>query len=285
MSGSGFEPAQLKALQQIHKRMLALEKSASDFTGTTSEAEAGRIPKAISEAEVAKVRAALSALLPSDSLEVQKIAEIAKHLRVGMSAKELANWIVPIERALGRQLRDDQFLVYSTDAKASTSEKLPLVFVLDNLRSAFNVGSIFRTAECFGVQKIYLAGYTPAPEQEKVASTAMGTASLVEWEARPKILDLLKELKSQGHRLIAFETTSHAVPVDEPFTEPAHGEGPTAFVFGNERFGLEPALLDLCNEVRKIPLRGTKNSLNVGVATAIATYEFARQYSLGQGAR
>jgi tRNA G18 (ribose-2'-O)-methylase SpoU len=313
----GLLPAELKALQHIHTLMLALEKSLGEVPGasasevrsssrssasetkdptpTSAAAVNSRLTR--SDAELARICTALEALLPTDSLEVQKISEIAKHLRPGMSAKEFANWVVPVERLLGRQLRDDQFLVYATDSETAAGEKLPLVFVLDNLRSAFNVGSIFRTAECFGVEKIYLGGYTPAPEQGKVASTAMGTAALVEWEARPKILELLQELKSAGHAIIGFETTSHAVPLERPFqfavpamrpnvappgpsaTNQSPPSPPTVFVFGNERFGLEPALLKLCDEVRKIPLRGKKNSLNVGVAVAIATYEFARQYS------
>jgi tRNA G18 (ribose-2'-O)-methylase SpoU len=179
---------------------------------------------------------------------------------------------VPIERLLQKELRDDEFLIFSRDGTNSAIEKIPLVFVLHNLRSAFNVGSIFRTAECFGAQKIYLCGYTPLPTQEKLAKTAMGTDELVAWEEAAKITELLPRLKSAGSKIIALETTSHALPLEKTF-----GQEPTAFVVGNERFGLDPEVLELCDEVRMISLRGQKNSLNVGVATAIAAYEYSRQ--------
>lgn len=273
---------ELKNLKQIHTLMLALEKTAGENPAR------GFLAK-----DFAPIFSALKLLEASEHFELRKIAEIQKHLRPEMTPQQFSSWLVPVERALGRELRDDQFLIFTKDAEAprafssagsaavsataaetnaTATEKIPLVFILDNLRSAFNVGSIFRTAECFGVEKIYLAGYTPLPDQEKLAKTAMGTDTLVAWESAPKILELVSRLKSDGYKIIAFETTSHAVEVQTEFAA-----GPTAFVFGNERFGLEPSLLELCHEVRKIPLRGQKNSLNVGVATAIATYEFAKQ--------
>ena len=100
----------------------------------------------------------------------------------------------------------------------------------------------------------------------------MGTDTLVEWEEVPKILDLVKNLRAENYNVVALETTSHALDLSKDFLA-----GPTAFVLGNERFGVDAEILEVCTEVRKIPLRGQKNSLNVGVATAIATYEFARQ--------
>jgi 23S rRNA (guanosine2251-2'-O)-methyltransferase len=260
---NSFEPSELKALQQIHRQLLALEQTA---------------PTMWTEVAFAALKNSLSGLSLSPHPDVCKLAEIAKHLNPAMTPKQLASWIVPIERVLGRALRDDQFLVFSTDGTQSALPKLPLVYVLDNLRSAFNVGTLFRTAECFGVAHIFLTGYTPLPDQEKIAKTAMGTATLVEWTAADKILPLLSKLRSDGYHVVAFETTSHAVEIQENFTEK-----PTAFVFGNERFGLEPELLSACDEVRKISLRGTKNSLNVGVAAAIATYEFSRQSMLKSG--
>ncbi|MGZ3745156.1 MAG: RNA methyltransferase, partial [Pseudobdellovibrionaceae bacterium] len=206
-------------------------------------------------------------------LEFRKIAEIAPHLHGKMTLKHYVSWMVPVERLLQKNLRDDEFLVFSEDGTQPLQKKIPLVFVLHNLRSAFNVGSIFRTAECFGAKKLYLCGYTPLPTQDKLAKTAMGTDALVEWEEVPKIAELLQELRAQGYNIAALETTSHAIPVNEVF--PAR---PTAFVLGNERFGMDPEILELCTEVRAISLRGQKNSLNVGVAAAIAAYEFSRQF-------
>jgi tRNA(Leu) C34 or U34 (ribose-2'-O)-methylase TrmL len=257
-----WSPLELKALKQVHGWMLALEKEMAEGFSA-----------GLSEASLAPIKGTLLSFAGSESLELQKLAEIAKHLQAGLSAKQFSTWIVPVERTLGRELRDDQFLIFTEDAPQGLVEKIPLVLVLDNLRSAFNVGSIFRTAECFGVKKIYLAGYTPLPEQEKLAKTAMGTEVLVPWESAGKSADILAALRGDGYRILGFETTSHAIEVQHPFSEK-----PTAFVFGNERFGLEAELLQHCHEVRKIPLRGQKNSLNVGVAAAIATYEFSKQY-------
>ncbi len=210
-----------------------------------------------------------------EDFELRKVSEIAKHLSPSMTTKHYVSFVVPIERLLQKVLRDDEFLILSEDKPEQVIEKIPLVLVLYNLRSAFNVGSIFRTAECFGVRKIFLCGYTPLPTQDKLAKTAMGTESLVEWHEAPKISELLLKLKREGYKLSALETTTHAVPLQEDFKKQA-----TALILGNERFGIDRDILDLCDEVRKIPLRGHKNSLNVGVATAIATYEFSRQYSL-----
>lgn len=249
-------------LRKIHKMMRDLETQAT----ASSSFEPGA---------VAKLQDELQALVTHPDPELQRVAAIAPHLHPQMTLKHYVSWIVPVERLLQKQLRDDEFLIFTQDGSQQALPKIPLVLVLHNLRSAFNVGSIFRTAECFGVQKIYLCGYTPLPTQDKLAKTAMGTESLIDWEEVPKIAELLPRLRTESAcNIVALETTSHAIPLENTFPE-----GPTAFVLGNERFGLDPEVLELCTEVRKIPLRGQKNSLNVGVATAIATYEFCRQWS------
>ncbi len=238
--------------------MLELEKQA-----TTQ----GFHPEALS-----KLQKDLEAFTTHKDLEYRRISEIASHLHPEMSMKHYVSWIIPIERLLRKELRDDEFLVFSQDGSQKSLEKIPLVFVLHNLRSAFNVGSIFRTAECFGVSQIYLCGYTPLPTQNRLAKTAMGTDTLVKWVEAPKITDLLPLLHRDHYNIIALETTSHATALKKDFPN-----SPTALVLGNERFGLDSEILELCTEVRKIQLRGQKNSLNVGVAAAIAAYEFSRQ--------
>jgi tRNA G18 (ribose-2'-O)-methylase SpoU len=260
-----MNPKDLKALQNIHRQMLALEKQASSLAFSQS----------FNPEALAKLQADLEAFTTHEAPEFRKISLIAPHLHTEMTVKHYVSWMVPVERLLQKELRDDEFLVFSQDGTQQVQKKLPLVFVLHNLRSAFNVGSIFRTAECFGVSKIHLCGYTPLPTQEKLAKTAMGTEALVEWQEIPKIAELLQQLRKDSYNVVALETTSHAVPLEKAFPH-----GPTAFVLGNERFGLDPETLELCTEVRQIPLRGQKNSLNVGVATAIAAYEFSRQWGL-----
>jgi tRNA G18 (ribose-2'-O)-methylase SpoU len=253
-----MNPKDLKALQNIHRQMLDLEKQPSVFR-----------PEAL-----VKLQKDLEAFSFHEALEFRKISEIAPHLHPEMSLKHYVSWIIPVERLLQKILRDDEFLVFSRDGSQKAQKKIPLVFILHNLRSAFNVGSIFRTAECFGASKLYLCGYTPLPTQDKLAKTAMGTDSLVEWQEVPKITDLLQQLRRDHYNLTALETTSHAIPLESKFLR-----GPTAFILGNERFGIDPEILELCTEVRQIPLCGQKNSLNVGVAAAIAAYEFSRQWS------
>ncbi len=261
-----MNPKDLKSLQHIHKLMLDLEKK-------------GPNPR-FSPEELTPIQEALQAFVSHEEHAFQKIGAIAPHLHAGMNLKQFTSWIVPIERLLQKELRDDEFLIYSADGTGQAVEKIPLVFVLHNLRSAFNVGSIFRTAECFGVSKIYLCGYTPLPTQDKLAKTSMGAAALIEWEEVLKLNDVLTSLRARGYHVVGLETTSHAVPMQKTFAR-----GPTAFVLGNERFGIDPESLSLCTEVRKIELRGQKNSLNVSVAAAIATYEFSRQWVLAGGPR
>jgi len=256
-----MNPKDLRRLQHIHKLMLELEKSSQD--------------QRLSLEALTALQENLQDFVTHEDPAFQKIAAIAPHLHAAMTLKQFTSWIVPVERLLQKELRDDEFLIYSEDAVQKTTEKIPLVFILHNLRSAFNVGSIFRTAECFGVSKIYLCGYTPLPTQEKLAKTAMGTSQLVEWQEVPKLADVLKDLRDQGYHIVGLETTSHATAMQAPFQHT-----PTAFVLGNERFGLDPETLKDCHEVRKIHLRGQKNSLNVSVAAAIATYEFSRQWDL-----
>ncbi|HEY8272557.1 MAG TPA: RNA methyltransferase [Pseudobdellovibrionaceae bacterium] len=257
-----MHPKDLKALQNIHRQMRELEQRAAAQGFFSLET-------------LSKLQKDLEAFITHPDLEFRKISEIAPHLHLEMTMKHYVSWIVPVERLLQKKLRDDEFLVFSQDGAHKAQEKIPLVFILHNLRSAFNVGSIFRTAECFGASKIYLCGYTPLPTQDQLAKTAMGTDTLVEWQEIPKIADLLLRLRrNNNYNIVALETASHALPLENVFPDM-----PTAFVLGNERFGIDPEILQLCTEVRKIPLRGQKNSLNVGVAAAIAAYEFSRQYT------
>ncbi|WP_373999532.1 RNA methyltransferase [Bdellovibrio bacteriovorus] len=248
-----------KSLEEIHRLFLALEKSSGDFS--------------FDPLSLAELKNKISELKSSENPDVSRLADLQKHLVDEMTLKHFVSYIIPFERLLHKNLQDDDFLVLENDKSESTSEPLPLVFVLDNIRSAFNVGSIFRTAECLGAQKIYLCGYTPNPTQWKVEKTAMGTQEYLAWEESPKLLECLEELKDEGYRIVALETAASAVDLFESFELE-----PTAFVLGNERFGLDPEILKVIDEVRIIPLRGRKNSLNVGVTAAIAGFEWMRQW-------
>lgn len=220
-----------------------------------------------------KIEEALGSWPDDDRPELAKLADLRKHLAPDMTLRTLQNVQVPVERALKRAVADDDFLIRREDRPEPAREKIPLVLVLDHLRSSFNVGSLFRTAEGLGLEKIYLGGYTPSPEEAKSAKAALGSELRVPWDAKPT-KEILLELKERGYRLIALETAGTAKSLNVPFEKTK-----TALILGNERFGLEADVLALCDEVRELPLAGTKNSLNVAVLGAIAAYEWKSQWS------
>ncbi|WP_413581400.1 RNA methyltransferase [Bdellovibrio sp. HCB288] len=248
-----------KSLEEIHKLFIELEKSSGDFSFDTSK--------------LALLKEKIAQLTSSENADVGRLAPLRDHLHGKMTLKHFVSFAIPFERLLNRNLQDDEFLIIENDKATAPQETLPLVFVLDNIRSAFNVGSIFRTAECLGAERICLCGYTPNPTQWKVEKTAMGTQEYMTWEEHPRLMECLEMLKENGYRLVALETAASASDLYENFEAE-----PTAFILGNERFGLDPTVLQLIDEVRVIPLRGRKNSLNVGVTAAVAGFEWMRQW-------
>lgn len=145
------------------------------------------------------------------------------------------------------------------------------VVVLDNIRSTFNVGSVFRTADGAGVDKIYLAGITPTPDHAKIKKTALGAEKYVEWEHFKDIRDIISKLRSEGFKIYPVEQFSES----KDFREIDEYER-MAFVFGNEITGISHNLLELTDEPIEIPMRGKKNSLNVSTTVGIILYHFCR---------
>ena len=190
-----------------------------------------------------------------------------------LSKREFLTLTVPIEQEFGKNRIDDEFVILKGDKNPVQRENIPLILILDNLRSAFNVGSIFRTAECFGVSHIYLCGYTPTPENKKVQKTAMGTSEYVEWSTHLSIETLLDEMKEDGFTIYAVETTSNAKDLSQTSFKKK-----CALILGNEALGISEKTLKLADEIVQIPLSGWKNSLNVGVCAAICCYEISRQW-------
>lgn len=153
------------------------------------------------------------------------------------------------------------------DRPTAAAERFPLELVLVNLRSAFNVGSLVRTAECYGCAAVHVAGYTAGLDHPKVATVAMGCEADMPWSRNPDPLELCQRLKAAGTALVALETSPAATPIGEfrfPF--------PAALIVGNERFGIEPDVLAACDHVVRLPMFGKKNSLNVASATAITIH-------------
>jgi len=152
-----------------------------------------------------------------------------------------------------------------------------IILILHNIRSAENVGSIFRTSDAAGVFKIYCAGYTPAPvdkfgrKQNKIKKTALGAEETVLWEKVKDIGSIIKKLKKEGFFIAAIEQNKKAI--DYRFINGNNSStSKIAFVFGNEKKGISGAILNKCDEIREIPMRGKKESLNVSVAVGIVLF-------------
>lgn len=147
------------------------------------------------------------------------------------------------------------------------------VLILDNIRSRHNVGSIFRTADCAGVSKIYLCGTTPTPLDrfgrpiKEIEKTALGAEKSVEWEYAKTTITVLKKLKKEGFQIIAVEQTKDSVDYKK-----VKVKSKVAFVVGNEVEGISKSVLKLCDMIAEIPMQGSKESLNVSVATGVALF-------------
>lgn len=153
--------------------------------------------------------------------------------------------------------------------------RLPLRIVLDNLRSAFNVGSIFRTSEGAGVEWIHLCGITPYPPNPKLEKTARGACALVPWSHHVDTMEAIRSLRTQGFALAALELTDRSVDY-RSLPYPKH----TAFILGHEVAGVTRPVLETADWVVEIPLRGRKNSLNVATTCGIVLFEILRQWGL-----
>lgn len=206
---------------------------------------------------------------------LRSLSALRQRIPGNPSYHQFMSLVVPVERQHSRAIADGDFPVASEDRlEPKEAQLMPLVLVLDNLRSAFNLGSIWRLAECLGVSKLHLTGYTATPEQAKVSRAALGTEQLVAWEWHAHRETCLEKLRGDGFALYALETSSSAQRLDE-FHFP---QQKIALLLGNERYGFESDLLKSCDAVIEIPCWGRKNSLNVAVTAGIAVHEVRRQW-------
>lgn len=153
-----------------------------------------------------------------------------------------------------------------------STEKNQYVVVCQNTRSLFNVGSIFRTADCFGASKIYLTGITGCPPRKEISKVALGADEYIPWEYVRQPLRLLKRLKAEGYRIVALEQ----LPGKSIKLKNFKPKFPMALVLGYEVSGLPKSLLSACDDVVEITLYGQKESLNVASAFAIAAYHISQ---------
>ncbi len=154
--------------------------------------------------------------------------------------------------------------------------KNPFVLLLDNVRSAHNVGSAFRTADAFLAEKIYLCGITGTPPNREITKTALGATESVIWEHQAEAGDVVKQLKAQDYRIVAIEQVQGSTML--PHFNPSP-RGKYCFVFGNEVFGVDENLVTLADECIEIPQFGTKHSLNIAVSVGIVLWDYLSKIS------
>lgn len=156
-------------------------------------------------------------------------------------------------------------------AQFKASKKTPLILVLDNIRSLNNVGAVFRTADAFLIEKIYLCGITATPPHKDIQKTALGATESVAWEYAEDTLQVIKSLQNQNIKAMAIEQAEKAIMLHQFQTEKNQKY---AFVFGNEVKGVQQKVVDCCNGVIEIPQFGTKHSLNIAVSTGVCIWDF-----------
>jgi tRNA G18 (ribose-2'-O)-methylase SpoU len=153
------------------------------------------------------------------------------------------------------------------------AEKLPVILLLENVRSMHNVGSVFRTADAFLAEAIYLCGFTPRPPHRDIHKTALGATETVEWKYIERAQDAVKLLKSEGYQIVGVEQVAGSIPLQN-FKLP--GGRKTVLIFGNEVEGVSEVVLSYCDACIEIPQFGMKHSLNVSVAAGMVLWELAR---------
>ena len=152
--------------------------------------------------------------------------------------------------------------------------KIPVSFLLENVRSAYNVGSIFRTADGMGAKKIYLSGYTCFPPQKDLSKTALGSENAVDWEQDDNPIKMAQKIIDKNIKLVLLEHTYNSKSLYE-----YDWDFPICIVLGNEVDGVSEELIKMCNLHLEIPMRGIKQSLNVATAAGIIGYEALRYYT------
>ncbi len=151
--------------------------------------------------------------------------------------------------------------------------KKEIYLILDNIRSTYNVGAILRTADGAGVSKVYLVGVTPAPTDKfnransRIAKSALGAEKSVPWESVKSLSSLIKKLKKQGVQIIALEQDERSVNYKK-----FKPQWPCVLILGEETEGIPKNILKLCDEIIEIPMKGSKESLNVSVATGVCVF-------------
>ena len=156
------------------------------------------------------------------------------------------------------------------------AEKLPLIVILDDVRSMHNVGSVFRTGDAFRIEAVYLCGITSTPPSTEIHKTALGAEDSVSWKYFPTAIEAVQQLKSEGYEVFAVEQTHGSTMLQDfqPVKEKKY-----AVILGNEVKGVHQEVIDICDGCLEIPQFGTKHSMNVSVTAGIIIWHFSPQRS------
>lgn len=160
-------------------------------------------------------------------------------------------------------------------AEFKTQKKTPFVLVLDNVRSALNVGSAFRTSDAFALEKIYLCGITATPPHREILKTAIGATDAVAWEHHKDSTALVQQLRKEGYQIIGVEQADDKVLLQDFALDKNQKY---ALVFGNEVKGVSNEVMQLLDTCLEVPQFGTKHSLNISVCVGVVVWEFFRQW-------
>ncbi len=173
-----------------------------------------------------------------------------------------------------RKLKNSE-LGRKTPEEFKAAKKTPLIIILDNIRSLNNIGSVFRTADAFLIQKIYLCGITATPPHKDIQKTALGATDTVDWEHQKDTLELIRNLKTQGVKILSIEQAENAVMLNDFAPE---SNQTYAIVFGNEVKGVQQEVVSESDVVIEIPQFGSKHSLNISVSSGVVIWDLFNKF-------
>lgn len=177
-----------------------------------------------------------------------------------------------------RKLRNSELDRKSVD-QFRKAEKTPIIVILDNIRSLNNIGSVFRTADAFLIQKVYLCGITAQPPHKDIQKTALGATETVSWEYTEDSLELVEKLKSEGVKIFSIEQAEGAIMLNDFQPE---NDKTCAVVFGNEVKGVQQNVVSASDAVIEIPQLGSKHSLNISVSTGVVLWDLFSKLKLSK---
>ncbi len=175
---------------------------------------------------------------------------------------------------MNRKLRVEELNRPDIDA-FKAMEKLPVVVILDSIRSFHNVGSVFRTADAFRFKEIVLCGITPLPPHREINKTALGATDSMEWRHEENVVQTVQKFKEEGFLTLALEQTENSLKLQD--FELNNANQPVAVILGNEVFGVNQDVIKQCDYTIEIPQEGTKHSLNVSVSAGMIMWEIFKK--------